>query len=167
MKALLVSVLHNLQDDVSGLLNTSLGADDLNRLALALRARDLNLSTGLLANAVDLSATGPNDEAVCAGVGQDEVADGVLLLGLLKSSVDLGASGGDGFGRGTDKNPGDVAFLGRVVQGVRLEGMGVGLGGGVVGDQRHVATSGTTARGGDRLARRRLLAGVVDADLVV
>jgi hypothetical protein len=134
MKALLVSVLHNLQDDIPGLLNASLGANDLNRFTLALRAWDLDLGTGLLANAVDLSATGPNDEAVRAGVGQDEVADGVLLLSLLESSVDLGASGGDSFGRGADENPGDVAFLGRGVKGVRLEGVGVGLGGGVVGD---------------------------------
>ena len=50
---------------------------------------------------------------------------------------------------------------------VGLEGVGVRVGGGVVGDQRHVSAGGTAAGGRCGLASRRLLTGVVDADLVV
>ena len=157
-------LLNNLEDDVPRLLNTSLGADDLDRLALALGARDLDLGPGLLADAVDLGAAGADDVAVRARVRQDEVADGVLLGGLLQGAVELGAGGGDGFRRGACKNPGDVSLLGRIVQGVGLEGVGVGAGGGVVGNQRHIAAA---ARSGSRLAGRRLLAGVVDTDLMI
>ena len=45
--------------------------------------------------------------------------------------------------------------------------MGVRVGGGVVGDQRHVSAGGTAAGSRCGLASRRLLASVVDADLVV
>lgn len=160
-------ILHNLQDNIPRLLNARLSTHDLNCLALALRTRHLDLGTSLLADAVDLSAAGSDNVAVRAGVGEDKEADGVLLLSLLEGAVDLGAGGGDGLGRRADEHPGDLAFLGRGVQGVGLEGVVVGVGGGVVGDQRHVGAACTAAGLGDGLAGRRALAGVVDADLVV
>lgn len=160
-------VLDNLEDDVPGLLNTSLGADDLDGLALALRTRDLDLGAGLLPDPVDLGTAGANDVAVGTRVGQDEETDGVLLARLLESLVDLGTGGGDGFGRGADEDPGDLAILVGGVQGVRFEAVVVGVGGSVVSDQRHVSgrSAAVVCRRG--LAGRRALAGVVDADLVV
>ena len=105
-------VLHNLQDDIPRLLDASLGADDLNRLTLALGAGYLDLGASLLPDAVDLGAAGPDNVAVGTGVGEDKVADSVLLLCLLEGLLDLGASGSDGFGGGADEHPRDVTLLG-------------------------------------------------------
>lgn len=166
-KHLLVIVPHNLENNIPRLLNPLLRAHNLNSLALALRAGHLDLRPRALPDAVDFRAAGADDVAVGARVRQDEVADRVLLLGLVEGAVDFGAGGRDGFGRGADEHPGDVAILGRGVQAVGFEGVVVGVGGGVVGDQRHVAACGAAGGGGYGLTGWRALAGVVDADFVV
>lgn len=104
------ALLHGSQDQVLGLLNTLSGADNLDGVLVGVVARNVDLTTALLADGVDLAAALANDVAVGLGVGKDQVASVGVLAGLLNSGGDGSLGLLDVLGR-TAQDPRDLAVL--------------------------------------------------------
>ena len=105
------AILNRLQDQILGLLDTLGAADDLDSFACGLVPGHGDLAASGLADAVDLAAALPDDVAVGARVGEDEVPG----RGVLQRLLDRGGELCSGLGevvRRTAENPGDFSVEG-------------------------------------------------------
>ncbi|ROV91041.1 hypothetical protein VMCG_09603 [Cytospora schulzeri] len=158
-RGLLYSLALEPQDKVLGLLNTLLGANDLDGFTLV--TRHVDLAAALFPDRVDLATALANNVAVRLGVREDQEA-GDAVLGLLYRSRDglLGLL--DVLWRSL-QDPWDIALLvGSVINDV--PGMGICGGLIVVGDERQRAPVSTRCSSG--LSWRRLT-GVVNGHVEV